>query len=100
MPSYLLGAQPEVTTITCACNHEWVGNCRRDLLDHVIVVNERHLKQPMFEYARYCREERTHLGLNKETSEGRVAAERANAISKVVTVPRLGGLYHRYDLVA
>jgi putative transposase len=30
-----------------------VGNCRRDLLDHVIVVNERHLKRLMSEYVRY-----------------------------------------------
>jgi hypothetical protein len=29
----------------------WVGNCRRDLLDHVIVLNERHLKRLMNEYA-------------------------------------------------
>lgn len=25
----------------------WVGSCRRDLLSHVIVVNQRHLKRPM-----------------------------------------------------
>jgi transposase InsO family protein len=31
----------------------WVGNCRRDLIDHVIVVNERHLKRLMNEYVRY-----------------------------------------------
>lgn len=30
----------------------WVGNCRRDLLNHVIVVNERHLKRLMNEYVR------------------------------------------------
>jgi putative transposase len=31
----------------------WVGSCRRDLLDHVIVLNERHLKRLMAEYVRY-----------------------------------------------
>jgi transposase InsO family protein len=31
----------------------WVGNCRRDLLDHVIVLNERHLKRLMNDYIRY-----------------------------------------------
>jgi putative transposase len=31
----------------------WVGNCRRDLLDHVIVVNERHLKRLLNEYVSY-----------------------------------------------
>ncbi len=38
-----------------------VGNCRRDLLDHAIVVNERHLKRLMNEYVRYYHEDRTHL---------------------------------------
>jgi hypothetical protein len=31
----------------------WVGSCRRDLLDHVIVVNERHLKLLMSSYLLY-----------------------------------------------
>ena len=31
----------------------WVGSCRRDLLDHVIVLNERHLKRLMAQYVRY-----------------------------------------------
>ena len=78
----------------------FVGNCRRDLFDHVIVLNERHLKRLMNEYVRYYHEDRTHLGLNKQTPEGRVAAKQANASSKVVTMPRLGGLHHRYDLAA
>lgn len=46
----------------------WVGSCRRDLLDHVIVLNERHLKRLMAEYVRYYHEDRTHLGLAKDAS--------------------------------
>jgi hypothetical protein len=53
----------------------WVGNCRRDLLDHVIVLNERHLKRLMNEYVRYYHEDRTHLALAKETPAGRDHAE-------------------------
>ena len=45
-----------------------VGSCRRDPLDHVIVLNERHLKRLMKEYVRFYREDRTHLALAKETS--------------------------------
>ena len=78
----------------------WVGNCRRDLLDHVIVLNERHLKRLMSEYARYYHEDRTHLGLNKETPGGREPVEQVNASRKVASMPRLGGLHHRYDLAA
>ena len=31
----------------------WMGSCRRDLLDHVIVLNERHLKRLMSSYLLY-----------------------------------------------
>jgi len=41
----------------------WVGSCRRDLLNHVIVLNERHVKRLMGEYIRYYHEDRTHRGL-------------------------------------
>jgi len=37
----------------------WVGSCRRDLMDHVIVANERHLKSLINEYIRYYHEDRT-----------------------------------------
>ena len=47
----------------------WVESCRRDLLDHVIAVNERHLKRLLSEYVRYYHEDRTHLGLRKGTPE-------------------------------
>src|SRR5215470_6516582 len=45
----------------------WVGSFRRDLLDHVIAINERHLKRLLCEYVSYHHEDRTHLGLGKET---------------------------------
>ena len=58
----------------------WVESCRRDLLDHVIAVNERHLKRLLSEYVCYYHEDRTHLGLRKGTPD----------------YDRLGGLHHRY----
>jgi transposase InsO family protein len=75
----------------------WVESCRRDLLDHIIVVNERHLKRLLSEYVRYYHDDRTHLGLSKETPGGRV---RAAAKGRVVSHARLGGLHHRYDRAA
>src|ERR1019366_5468309 len=45
----------------------WVGSCRRDMLDHIIVVNEHHLKRLLSEYVRYYHEDRMHLGLGKGT---------------------------------
>jgi hypothetical protein len=49
---------------------------RRDLLDHVIVLNQKHLKRLLKEYVRYYHEDRTHLGLGKDTPGGRVGVAR------------------------
>jgi transposase InsO family protein len=78
----------------------WVGNCRRDLLDHVIVLNERHLKRLMNSCVRYYHEGRTHLALAKGTPVGRDAEMSPGVGRRVVSMPRLGGLHHRYDLAA
>jgi putative transposase len=78
----------------------FVGNCRRDLLDYVIVLNERHLKRLMSEYVHYYNNDRTHLALEKTTPAGRLAATETRPTCKVVSMPRLGGLHRRYDLAA
>jgi len=49
----------------------WIESCRRDLLDHVIALNEQHLKRLLSEYVRYYHEDRTHLGLGKGTPKNR-----------------------------
>jgi transposase InsO family protein len=78
----------------------WVGSCRTDLLDHVIVFNERHLTRLMREFVRYYHEDRTHLALEKETPLGGVTAGNRDASCRVLSMPRLGGLHHRYDVAA
>jgi transposase InsO family protein len=78
----------------------WVGSCRRDLLDHVIILNERHLKRLMNNYVRYYHEDRTHLALAKDTPAGREVANAVKAGGKIVATPKLGGLHHRYNLAA
>ena len=78
----------------------FVGSCRRDLLDHVIVFNPQHLKRLLTEYVRYYHEDRTHLGLDKETPGGRETAASGVREAKIISSPRLGGLHHRYDLAA
>jgi putative transposase len=78
----------------------WVGSVHRDLLDHVIVLNQRHLRRLLRDYVRYYHEDRTHLGLGKDTPGGRVAASTVPSASKIVSLPRLGGLHHRYMVAA
>lgn len=74
-----------------------VQGCRRDLLDHVIALNEAHLKRLLTDYVRYYHEDRTHLGLEKQTPGDRI---RSAAAGPVVCQKRLGGLHHRYDRAA
>jgi len=78
----------------------WVGTCRRDLLDHVIILNEQHLKRLLSLYLAYYHEDRTHLGLAKDTPAERPTALRSGAGSKVQSLARLGGLHHRYAAAA
>jgi putative transposase len=98
------GIQPKRTSFRSPWQNgvaeRWVGNCRCDLLDHVIVLNERHLKRLMSEYMRYYHEDRTHLALAEGTPEGRKAEKNSATDRKVVSMPRLGALHYRYDLAA
>jgi len=75
----------------------WVGSCRRELLDHVIALNERHLKRLVSDYVAYYHEDRTHLGLEKQTSAGRAGS---HGNRPVICRQRLDGLHHRYDRAA
>jgi len=78
----------------------WVGSCRRDLLDHVIILNERHLKRLMSSYLLYYHQDRTHLGLAKDTPASRPTEMRSARERKIQSFPRLGGLHHRYAVAA
>jgi len=75
----------------------WVGSCRRELLDHVIALNERHLKRLLVSYVDYYHRDRTHCGIRKQTP---VERTRCGENGKVVTFPRVGGLHHRYERAA
>ena len=71
-----------------------IGTIRRDCLDHVIVLNERHLRRVLKEYLAYYHGSRTHLGLEKDAPKPRVV--QAQNAGPVVSKPVLGGLHHRY----
>jgi putative transposase len=51
-------------------------------------------------YIGYYRDDRTHLGLAKETPAGRKAGKTTRADCNVLSLPGLGGLHHRYDMAA
>ena len=73
-----------------------IGSVRRNCLDHMIILNVTRLKSKLKEYFKYYHEDRTHLGLDKDTPFGRPVQEKPEN-GKVVAFPRVGGLHHRYE---
>jgi putative transposase len=74
----------------------WIGSIRRELLDHVIPLHERHLLRLGHEYIRYYHQDRTHIGLDKDAPAGRTIERRPTSPKTVIALPRVGGLHHRY----
>jgi putative transposase len=72
-----------------------IGTLRRELVDHTIVMNERHLRRLLRRYvSEYYHPCRTHLSLGKDAPEPR-AVQRPE-MGEVVELPLVGGLHHRY----
>ena len=78
----------------------WIGSVRRELLDHVVVFNERQLRRLLTEYVAYYHDDRTHAALEKGTPAGRLPVGCHRAGAAILARPRLGGLHHRYDWAA
>ena len=76
------------------------GTIRRECLDHLIVLNEAHLRRVLREYVAYYNDARPHRSLALEPPAGpRVLAPPSRRAS-VVGAPVLGGLHHVYDWAA
>jgi putative transposase len=73
-----------------------IGSIRRECLNHYIILNARHLKRTLSLYFRYYHESRTHLSLGKQYPFAREAL----SSGKIVAIPQLGGLHHRYERIA
>ena len=73
----------------------WVGSCKRELIDHVIVFNEDHLRRLLRDYVAYYNMERVHTVI-RDAPEGRAIEPRPSPGARVVGLPRVGGLHRRY----
>jgi transposase InsO family protein len=76
----------------------FLGSVRRECLDHVLVLGERHLERVLQEYVRYFNSDRPHQGRGQHVPLG--AAVAANTNGKIVATPILGGLHHAYRQAA
>ena len=73
----------------------WVGSARRECFDHVIAMDDTHVRCLAREYMTFYHADRTHDGLGKDTPSGR-AIESKPAGAELISLPRVGGLHHRY----
>jgi transposase InsO family protein len=69
-----------------------IGSARHECMDHVIVLNEDHLRRILSKYASYYNEVRTHLSLGKDAP----CTRPIERFGDIIAQPILGGLHHRY----
>jgi transposase InsO family protein len=72
-----------------------IGSIRRECLDHIVIVNERHLRHVLASYVAYYHQTRTHLSLDKDCPEPRPT--QPPRLGKINAVPQVGGLHQRYE---
>jgi len=73
-----------------------IGSIRSDLLDHVIVLNEGHARRLLRGYKVYYNASRNHLSLGKDPPIHR-PVQGPERGERIVALPHLGGLHHRYE---
>jgi len=96
-----MGVKPVRTAPRCPWQNPYVerfgGTLRRELLDKIIVFNQRQLRRVVREFVTYYHEDRCHLGLEKDAPEPRAVTPSPSPRARVVALPRVGGLQHRYE---
>jgi len=77
------------------CYVERVIGIRRECLNHMIVINDWHLRRILKSYFRYYHRSRTHLSLEKDAPESRPVQKREPG--RIIQISEFGGLHHRYE---
>jgi len=72
----------------------FIGSIRRECLDHVLVLSERHLRCLLTRYFVYYHRARTHLALDKDAPDKRPIEPPERG--PVAQLPEVGGRHHRY----
>jgi transposase InsO family protein len=75
-----------------AYSERLIGSIRREVLEHVVVVGERHLRHVLLSYLTYYNETRTYLSLDKDAPIPR----EVRGVGRIFAKPHLGGLHHQY----
>jgi putative transposase len=95
------GLEPKPTSVQAPWQNggaeRWIGSCRREILDHVIALNEVHLHRLIRDYLSYYHADRIHDSLEKDTPNSRPIEPKPSPTATVIASPRLGGRHHRYS---
>lgn len=83
-----------------AIAERWVRSVRAECLDHLLILNERHLRRVLAEYVAYFNHWRPHRSIGQRAPCAGESTEPFRKGSKVVAEPVLGGLHHVYQLAA
>ncbi|UCC30138.1 MAG: transposase [Phycisphaerales bacterium] len=75
-----------------------IGSIRREWLEHVIILNERHLLRILRSYFDYHLHTRTHLFLDRKSPVEREIESPEHG--EIIAIPQVGGLHHRYARAA
>ncbi len=75
-----------------------IVSVRRECLDHLIVMNARHLRRILKSYITYYNLSRTHMALDKDAPVPRKCWSPTDG--QIVVFPEVGGLHHRYERLA
>ena len=77
-----------------------IGTLRRECLDHLIIINERHLRAVLREYVTHYNDGRPHRTIGLETPTGPPPRASPLQAGRIVARPVLGGLHHEYEWLA
>jgi transposase InsO family protein len=77
----------------------FLGSVRRECLDHLLILGERHLACVLREYVAYFNRARPHQGLGQALPESPIQETRRRE-GPICAVPVLGGLHHTYQRAA
>jgi transposase InsO family protein len=95
-----------ITEVVTALRSPWqnayvervIGSIRRECLDRVVIFNQRHVRCVLSSYLDYYHRTRTHLSLCRDCPDPR--PPQPPAMGKVIAIPQVGGLHHRYQRLA
>lgn len=74
-----------------------IGSLKRECLDHVLILNQGHLKRALSEYVHYYNQSRPHQGIRQRRPKQFDDSQTVPSMGRIVSKPVLGGLHHNYS---